>query len=266
MVFNLGKGEGKEVLFDILPHNYPSFFSRMSLWKLNKSESTNSTNGGTLRDSLRRVLSRNETRKMSNFEMVPAEKPNLNSMPATNSEPSSPQQRPSPLRKSSSSSLPPQQSRAPSDSDPSHPPPTHPTVDPLPPLTLPQIMSGSEASASPSPNPYQNGSSHGNGTMTPNGHNGLNGANAPNAVRKKLMGYVGFANLPNQVHRKSVRKGFQFTAMVVGKSLYRFLFHIRVFFLLNKEKWQPSRFTPSYGYPHPSPRWNHNRHYSELIL
>lgn len=30
------------------------------------------------------------------------------------------------------------------------------------------------------------------------------------------MGYVGFANLPNQVHRKSVRKGFQFTAMVVG--------------------------------------------------
>jgi len=36
-------------------------------------------------------------------------------------------------------------------------------------------------------------------------------------VRKKLMGYVGFANLPNQVHRKSVRKGFQFTAMVVGE-------------------------------------------------
>ncbi|KAH0838236.1 Septin-domain-containing protein [Lanmaoa asiatica] len=37
-------------------------------------------------------------------------------------------------------------------------------------------------------------------------------------IRKKLMGYVGFANLPNQVHRKSVRKGFQFTAMVVGES------------------------------------------------
>ena len=35
-------------------------------------------------------------------------------------------------------------------------------------------------------------------------------------IRKKLMGFVGFANLPNQVHRKSVRKGFQFTAMVVG--------------------------------------------------
>ena len=41
----------------------------------------------------------------------------------------------------------------------------------------------------------------------------------PTVVRKKLMGYVGFANLPNQVHRKSVRKGFQFTAMVVGACL-----------------------------------------------
>lgn len=31
-------------------------------------------------------------------------------------------------------------------------------------------------------------------------------------------GYVGFANLPNQVHRKSVKKGFEFTLMVVGES------------------------------------------------
>ena len=30
-------------------------------------------------------------------------------------------------------------------------------------------------------------------------------------------GYVGFANLPNQVHRKSVKKVFEFTLMVVGK-------------------------------------------------
>lgn len=44
------------------------------------------------------------------------------------------------------------------------------------------------------------------------------GAGMSNVIRKKLMGYVGFANLPNQVHRKSVRKGFQFTAMVVGQS------------------------------------------------
>ncbi|CAG5946633.1 unnamed protein product [Menidia menidia] len=30
--------------------------------------------------------------------------------------------------------------------------------------------------------------------------------------------YVGFASLPNQVHRKSVKKGFEFTPMVVGES------------------------------------------------
>jgi len=38
------------------------------------------------------------------------------------------------------------------------------------------------------------------------------------AIKKKLQGYVGFANLPNQVHRKSVRKGFHFTLMVAGES------------------------------------------------
>ena len=38
-----------------------------------------------------------------------------------------------------------------------------------------------------------------------------------NVVRRKLMGYVGFANLPNQWHRKSVRKGFNFNVMVVGE-------------------------------------------------
>jgi hypothetical protein len=51
-------------------------------------------------------------------------------------------------------------------------------------------------------------------------------------IRKKLMGYVGFANLPNQVHRKSVRKGFQFTAMVVGGLASLFLFP-GVFFTLS---------------------------------
>ena len=38
-----------------------------------------------------------------------------------------------------------------------------------------------------------------------------------NVVRRKLTGYVGFANLPNQWHRKSVRKGFNFNVMVVGQ-------------------------------------------------
>ena len=33
------------------------------------------------------------------------------------------------------------------------------------------------------------------------------------------MAYVGFASLPNQVHRKSVKKGFEFTLMVAGKCI-----------------------------------------------
>lgn len=72
---------------------------------------------------------------------------------------------------------------------------------------------------SPSPNGYANGSSP---SLTPSNNAGI----AP-VIRKKLMGYVGFANLPNQVHRKSVRKGFQFTAMVVGSlsRLFPFLSH-----------------------------------------
>uniref|UniRef100_A0A4W5PQS9 Septin n=1 Tax=Hucho hucho TaxID=62062 RepID=A0A4W5PQS9_9TELE len=36
--------------------------------------------------------------------------------------------------------------------------------------------------------------------------------------QKLLEGYVGFANLPNQVYRKSVKRGFEFTLMVVGES------------------------------------------------
>ncbi|KII93874.1 hypothetical protein PLICRDRAFT_407631 [Plicaturopsis crispa FD-325 SS-3] len=63
---------------------------------------------------------------------------------------------------------------------------------------------------SPSPNGLANGGS--SPSPVPPSHNG------PAIIRKKLMGYVGFANLPNQVHRKSVRKGFQFTTMVVGES------------------------------------------------
>uniref|UniRef100_A0A673LZX7 Septin-5-like n=1 Tax=Sinocyclocheilus rhinocerous TaxID=307959 RepID=A0A673LZX7_9TELE len=38
----------------------------------------------------------------------------------------------------------------------------------------------------------------------------------PSALAEKE--YVGFATLPNQVHRKSVKKGFDFTLMVAGES------------------------------------------------
>ena len=63
--------------------------------------------------------------------------------------------------------------------------------------------------------------------------NGSSPSIAPNpqahgisVIRKKLMGYVGFASLPNQVHRKSVRKGFSFTAMVVGQFIIHFKFSV----------------------------------------
>uniref|UniRef100_A0A8C1VEW3 Septin n=1 Tax=Cyprinus carpio TaxID=7962 RepID=A0A8C1VEW3_CYPCA len=41
---------------------------------------------------------------------------------------------------------------------------------------------------------------------------------AVSSVARNLEGYVGFANLPNQVYRKSVKRGFEFTLMVVGES------------------------------------------------
>lgn len=39
---------------------------------------------------------------------------------------------------------------------------------------------------------------------------------------KELDGYVGFANLPNQVYRKAVKRGFDFTLMVVGEFFFSF--------------------------------------------
>lgn len=56
-----------------------------------------------------------------------------------------------------------------------------------------------------------------------------------NVVRRKLTGFVGFANLPNQWHRKSVRKGFNFNVMVVGESALLFA---RDCWLSLRLKWQ----------------------------
>lgn len=40
-----------------------------------------------------------------------------------------------------------------------------------------------------------------------------------NAVeKKKTSGYVGFASLPNQIHRDAIQNGFEFTVMAVGMS------------------------------------------------
>lgn len=61
--------------------------------------------------------------------------------------------------------------------------------------------------------------------------NGDGESNKPNYTKppetkrpKELDGYVGFANLPNQVYRKAVKKGFEFTLMIVGESLSVFVY------------------------------------------
>lgn len=41
-----------------------------------------------------------------------------------------------------------------------------------------------------------------------------------------MPGYVGFANLPNQIHRKSVKRGFEFTLMVVGELFLIWILYI----------------------------------------
>ncbi|KAJ3268075.1 fork head transcription factor Sep1, partial [Blyttiomyces sp. JEL0837] len=67
-------------------------------------------------------------------------------------------------------------------------------------------------------------------------------------IKKKLVGPVGFSNLPNQVHRKSIKKGFQFTLMVVGESglgkstLVNTLFNTTLY--PNKEMKEPTGEVP----------------------
>lgn len=51
---------------------------------------------------------------------------------------------------------------------------------------------------------------------------------------KELENYVGFANLPNQVYRKSVKRGFEFNLMVVGKHFILYIFLFYFYSLLRK--------------------------------
>jgi len=87
------------------------------------------------------------------------------------------------------------------------------------------VPANPQARASPAPQPP-------NGKLAPTVVDTLGGtppsdsqrpapsaSDSRNIVRRKLTGYVGFANLPNQWHRKSVRKGFNFNVMVVGQYL-----------------------------------------------
>jgi hypothetical protein len=67
--------------------------------------------------------------------------------------------------------------------------------------------------------------------------------------KKNLAGFVGFANLPNQVHRRSVKKGFSLTLLVVGEgglgkaTLINTLFGAKII---------PARTAPAAGEPAPA--------------
>jgi septin 7 len=82
-----------------------------------------------------------------------------------------------------------------------------------------QATNGAPPPSRPSPQPASPAMS--NGKPSPSYGDPKAAAQAAsdmrNIVRRKLTGYVGFANLPNQWHRKSVRKGFNFNVMVVGE-------------------------------------------------
>lgn len=78
----------------------------------------------------------------------------------------------------------------------------------------PQLHSGGSIDMDPASHPVPDSA---NGRLTPipatskamyaNGNGNGNGSasGVMNVVRKKLGGYVGFANLPDQVHQKSIR-------------------------------------------------------------
>jgi hypothetical protein len=75
---------------------------------------------------------------------------------------------------------------------------------------------GAPARATPSPNGKPDEIPATEEVPIPNKAKAPSANDLRNVVRRKLTGYVGFANLPNQWHRKSVRKGFNFNVMVVG--------------------------------------------------
>lgn len=71
-----------------------------------------------------------------------------------------------------------------------------------------------------------------------------NKGNSSKIIRRKLNGYVGFANLPKQWHRKSIRRGFNFNLMVVGEkglgksTLVNTLFNRDLYDLNNSKAYQ----------------------------
>ncbi len=67
---------------------------------------------------------------------------------------------------------------------------------------------------------YSSSQSH----VTSSHHHSNAMTSSGNSNLKDVEGYVGFANLPNQVYRKAVKRGFEFTLMVVGEWNYIIIF------------------------------------------
>ncbi|KAI5708965.1 hypothetical protein M8J76_007141 [Diaphorina citri] len=72
-------------------------------------------------------------------------------------------------------------------------------------------------------NTYINNKKENTNTYINNSHSNTNNISSiirmpERKIPKEVDGYIGFANLPNQVFRKAVKKGFEFTLMVVGES------------------------------------------------
>lgn len=67
--------------------------------------------------------------------------------------------------------------------------------------------------------PPVGGDSNGGASSSSTGAaNGAVSSAETNVIRRKINGYVGFANLPQQWHRKSIKRGFNLNVMVVGES------------------------------------------------
>lgn len=108
---------------------------------------------------------------------------------------------------------------SPANSRPSTATPNGPTSPPARASPVPNQANGKPTSPVATSNAMPNGDSTAPQTVSSKDPKAAAQAatDMRNIVRRKLTGYVGFANLPNQWHRKSVRKGFNFNVMVVGE-------------------------------------------------
>lgn len=90
---------------------------------------------------------------------------------------------------------------------------TAPSAVPPPPPPPTQVNGGSQLKAA------HVATTNGSGSTSSSSSSAAAVAMAPALAKtKSLDGYVGFANLPNQVYRKAVKRGFEFNLMVIGES------------------------------------------------